>query len=61
MDRGDEILNPFDPRSCRWDLFAEIRQPYDFDQLAHSLIPDGAGEDRIWQQYAQVFLAALTR
>ena len=60
-ERGDLILNPFEPRSRRWDLFGEIRQPYDVDQLARALIPDGCGEDRIWQQYAQVFLAALMR
>src|SRR6185312_4121340 len=30
--RGDVILNPFDPRSARWDLFSEIAQPHDADQ-----------------------------
>ena len=59
--RGDVILNPFDPRSRRWDLFGEIRQPYDFEQLAGSLIPDGAGEDRVWNRYAQTLLAAVMR
>jgi hypothetical protein len=59
--RGDVILNPFDERSRKWDLFAEIRNPYDFEQLARSLIPDGVGDDRIWQQYGQTFLAAVLR
>ena len=61
--RGDLILNPFDARSARWDLFAEIEQPYDVEQLARSLIPDGAGNpsDREWRQYARTFFTAVTR
>jgi len=30
--RGDVILNPFDQRSVKWDLFGEIREPYDVEQ-----------------------------
>jgi type IV secretory pathway TraG/TraD family ATPase VirD4 len=60
-NRGDVILNPFDGRSLKWDVFGEIRNAYDFEQLARSLVPDGHGEDRIWQQYAQTFLAAVMR
>jgi type IV secretory pathway TraG/TraD family ATPase VirD4 len=60
-DRGDLLLNPFDARSRKWDLFAEIKNLYDFEQLARSLIPEGAGEDRNFRQYAQVFLTAVTR
>ncbi len=56
---GDVISNPFDPRWRRWDLFGEIRLPYDFEQLAGSLIPDGASEDRVWNGYAQTLLAAV--
>jgi type IV secretory pathway TraG/TraD family ATPase VirD4 len=59
--RGDLILNPFEERSPKWDLFAEIRDAYDFDQLARSLIPDGTGDERAWRQYAQIFLAAVMR
>jgi type IV secretory pathway TraG/TraD family ATPase VirD4 len=57
--RGDVILNPFESRSLKWDLFAEIREPYDFQQLARSLIPEGAGDQQIWHQYARTFLAAV--
>lgn len=59
--RGDLILNPFDPRSLRWDLFAELRESYDGDLLARALIPDHAGEDRAWRSYARAFLAACLR
>jgi hypothetical protein len=60
-DRGDVILNPFDRRSVKWDLFAEIRHDYDVDQLARSLLPDHEGADRSWSAYARTFFTAVTR
>ena len=59
--RGDVVLNPFDARSVKWDVFAEIRNGYDVDQLARSLIPDHEGHDRSWRAYARTFFAAVTR
>jgi hypothetical protein len=59
--RGDVVLNPFDQRSMKWDLFREIRREYDIDQLARSLIPDHGGEDRSWRGYARTFFSAVTR
>ena len=59
-ERGDMILNPFDQRSARWDLFGEIEQPYDVDQLARSLIPEGpdpSGHE--WRGFARSFLSAV--
>ncbi len=60
--RGDVILNPFDRRSSRWDPFTEVREPYDAEQLASSLIPsteDASGRE--WRGYARTFLAAVVR
>jgi type IV secretory pathway TraG/TraD family ATPase VirD4 len=59
--RGDVVLNPFDERSVKWDLFAEIKNAYDVDQLARSLIPDHDGADRSWRGYARTFFSAVTR
>jgi hypothetical protein len=59
--RGDVILNPFDPRSLKWSLFSEIRNPYDVEQLARSLIPDHEGSERSWRGYARTFFSAVTR
>jgi hypothetical protein len=59
--RGDVILNPFDARAARWDLFAEFTTAYDADQLARSLIADTEGTERPWRNYARVFLTALLR
>jgi hypothetical protein len=60
-NRGDVVLNPFDERSVKWDLFAEIKTSYDVDQLARSLIPDQDGSDRSWRGYARTFFTAVTR
>jgi type IV secretory pathway TraG/TraD family ATPase VirD4 len=60
--RGDVILNPFDSRSVKWDLFAEIHQPYDVEQLVSGLIPateDASGRE--WRGYARTFLSAVAR
>lgn len=59
--RGDVVLNPFDARSVKWDLFAEIANAYDVDQLSRSLIPDHDGADRSWRDYARTFFSAVTR
>jgi type IV secretion system coupling TraD/TrwB family protein len=59
--RGDVILNPFDSRSVKWDLFGEIQNSYDIEQVARALIPDHAGQDRSWRAYARTFFGAVTR
>ncbi len=58
--RGDVILNPFEPASVRWDLFAELSEAHDVEQLARSLIPDHEGPDRSWRGYARTFFSAVT-
>jgi len=60
-DRGDVILNPFDPDSVKWNLLGEITNDYDVDQLARSLIPDSGGSDRIWSGYARTFFTAVVQ
>jgi len=58
--RGDVILNPFEPGSVKWDLFGELAETYDVEQLARSLIPDHEGADRSWRGYARTFFSAVT-
>jgi type IV secretory pathway TraG/TraD family ATPase VirD4 len=60
-ERGDVILNPFDPDARKWDLFGEITEDYDIDQLALALIPDSSAEDRIWNEYARTLLTEVIR
>ena len=58
--RGDVILSPFEPGAAKWDLFGEIREEYDIDQLALALIPDHEGNDRSWRGYARTLFSAVT-
>ncbi len=57
--RGDVILNPFDVRSAKWDLFAELRNTYDVDELAQAFIPD-RGSDPTWTTFARTLFSAIT-
>jgi len=60
--RGDVILNPFEDLSVKWNPFAEVREPWDVEQLASGLIPtteDPSGRE--WRGYARTFLSAVTR
>jgi type IV secretory pathway TraG/TraD family ATPase VirD4 len=59
--RGDVILNPFDGDARKWDLFGEVTNDYDVEQLARSLIPDSGDSDRIWGEYARTFFSAVTQ
>ena len=54
---GDVILNPFDARSAKWNLFLDVDNAYEADLLAKALIP---GESE-WNSYARTFLAAVVR
>jgi type IV secretory pathway TraG/TraD family ATPase VirD4 len=60
--RGDIVLNPFEAQSVKWDLFAEIENSFDVDQLANGLIPNCDDPSaREWRGYARTFLAAIIR
>jgi type IV secretory pathway TraG/TraD family ATPase VirD4 len=59
--RGDVILNPFDANARKWNIFGEITEDYDIDQLARALIPDSGGEDRVWCEYARTLFTEVMR
>ena len=60
--RGDVVLNPFERRSVKWDPFSEIKDAYDVDQLASSLIPSAVDSSASeWRAYARTFLSAVLR
>lgn len=56
--RQDQILNPFDQRSCNWDLWQECRADYDFEEFAESLIPSNQ-YDQFWTKAAQQLFATV--
>lgn len=57
----DHILNPFDDRCVPWSPTAELAGPWDAEALAKSMIPDGVGDSREWNGYAQTFVTSLKR
>jgi type IV secretory pathway TraG/TraD family ATPase VirD4 len=57
-ERGDVILNPFDARTAHWALFRELRNPYDADQFAASLVPDLGGDNSVWAGYARTLVSS---
>jgi type IV secretory pathway TraG/TraD family ATPase VirD4 len=60
--RGDVVLNPFERGSARWDLFAEIQNSYDVEQLVCGLIPTSEDPSASeWRGYARTFLSAVVR
>ena len=59
---GDAILNPFDRRSESWNIFNELRDPYDFKRYALSVVPKGlTDEAEEWNGYARLLFQAATR
>ena len=54
----DFILNPFDERTVSWNPMAEMDGPYDAEALAKSIIPEGVGDSKEWNSYAQTFLGS---
>ena len=58
--RGDQVLNPFESRSARWEPLTELEDLADSEHLASALIATSAdaaaGE---WRGYARAFVAAV--
>lgn len=57
----DRILNPFDDRCAPWSPTAEMAGPWDAEALAKSMIPDGVGESKEWNGYAQTLVTSVLR
>lgn len=55
----DVILNPIDTRSATWSPLAEIAGEWDADRVAKSIVPEGVGDSKEWNHYAQQILSAL--
>ncbi|MDP2367180.1 type IV secretion system DNA-binding domain-containing protein [Rhodoferax sp.] len=52
----DIILNPFDVRSPAWKPWNEVRKPYDYANMAQSLIPVMNTKEPFWEEGAQAVL-----
>ncbi len=53
-DGRDILLNPLDARSPYWPPWAEVRNSFDYANLAKGLIPDQKANDPFWQQAARL-------
>lgn len=59
---GDVILNPYDARTQGWTFFNEIRNDYDFERYALSIVPRGQSEEaEEWASYARLLLRETAR
>jgi type IV secretory pathway TraG/TraD family ATPase VirD4 len=60
--RGDIVLNPFERGSVKWDLFAELNNSYDVEQLVSALIPSSNDPSASeWRAYARTYVSAVVR
>lgn len=57
----DHILNPFDDRCTPWSPTAEMAGPWDAESLAKSMVPDGVGDSKEWNSYAQTLVTSVLR
>lgn len=58
----DIIMNPYDARSVKWDMFLEIEGPADYANLAATLLPlSGSTESAQWENWAQDIFAVCVR
>lgn len=58
-DKDSLFLSPFDPRSQRWDMKNEVKQPYDWMRLTKSIVPDASGNEKSWHDMAQKLIANI--
>ena len=52
--KTDHVLNPFDARSEKWNLFKEISDTSHIKSIAQAFIPEGKGSSVIWNEAARI-------
>lgn len=58
----DVILNPLDERTAHWDIWCDAKEEWDYDAIAHSLIPDSAmGKDPMWALAVRIVFAEIAK
>jgi type IV secretory pathway TraG/TraD family ATPase VirD4 len=61
-EKGDVIFNPFDARSCNWNLFNEIKKPTDFEAIGYSLIAKNESDkDPFWTDGAREIFRCILK
>lgn len=60
--KGDKILNPFDQRTEGWSFFNEIKNDYDFNRYARSMVvPTSSAEAEEWNSYGRLLLQEVAK
>lgn len=59
--KNDFVFNPYDDRCVGWSPTAEMQGAWDASALARSIVPDGVGDGKEWNAYAQTFVGAILR
>ncbi|QIE30381.1 type IV secretion system DNA-binding domain-containing protein [Caballeronia sp. SBC2] len=59
---GDKILNPYDSRTEGWSFFNEIREDYDFERYARSIVQQSDSADsEEWNDYGRLLFSEVAR
>ena len=58
FQEGDIILNPFDKRSAKWNMWAECSQAFHYNDLAEYFIPQ-TNSDPFWVNSARILFSEL--
>jgi type IV secretory pathway TraG/TraD family ATPase VirD4 len=56
---GDQVLNPLDKRSVKWNPFLDIVEKGDAESLVKATIPAVQGEAEEWRGYARTILQSI--
>ncbi|HCF4324176.1 TPA: type IV secretion system DNA-binding domain-containing protein [Pseudomonas aeruginosa] len=60
--KGDKILNPYDKRTEGWSFYNEIRDNFDFERYAKSIIQVSSSNDsEEWNGYGRLLFAEVAR
>ena len=57
--KGDQVLNPLDKRSVKWNPFLDIVDKGDIESLVKATIPTVQGEAEEWRGYARTIMQAV--
>ncbi len=58
----DILLNPLDARTSSWDIWCDAHEEWDYDAIAHSLVPDSAmGKDPMWALAVRIVFAEIAK
>jgi Type IV secretion-system coupling protein DNA-binding domain len=61
-EKGDKILNPYDARSEGWSFFNEIREDFDFERYARSIVQQSDSADsEEWNDYGRLLFSEVAK